>query len=452
MWSSTIEHISKLTFILILASGYLLSVAAAGHAQENDQQARSWTAESSDPVKLGWMIGFPPPPGKVIRGTDPDFFSFPKLRWSVCHFQQLMPSVEISRGNAPPTPLARKLDPSLDNVTFIPTGSDTPMTWRQSLDANFTDGILVLHNGTIVYEKYFGCLNETNKHAAMSVTKSFVGLLAEILVAEGTLDENATVRSILPELAQSAFGDATVRQVMDMTTAIRYSEDYADPTADVWVYSAAGSPFPKPAGYEGPQTYYEYLQTVKPAGDHGESFAYKTPNTDVLGWIISRTTGQSVAALLSQRIWRKLGVEQSAFITVDSTGTPFVGGGLNLGLRDLGRVGQLLLNQGIHDGEPLFPPEVVASIRRGGSREAFAKAGYKALPNGSYRSMWWVLHNANGAFSARGVHGQTIYIDPTAKIVIARFASHPQAKNSAIDPTSLPAYQAIADHLQSGLK
>jgi CubicO group peptidase (beta-lactamase class C family) len=255
------------------------------------------------------------------------------------------------------------------------------------------------------------------------------------------------VRSIIPELKDSAFADATVRQVMDMTASFRYSEDYNDPQADVWVYSAAGSPFPKPSDFQGPRTYYEYLLSVQGEGKHGEAFAYKTPNTDVLGWIIVRSTGTSFADLLSERIWSRMGAEQSAFITVDSVGTPFVGGGLNCGLRDLARVGQLMLNQGVIDGRRLFPRSVTESIQRGADKQAFAKAGYETLKGGSYRSMWWVLHNDHAAFAARGVHGQTIYVDPKANMVIARFASHPQAKNAAIDPTSLPAYEAIAEHL-----
>ncbi len=106
-----------------------------------------------------------------------------------------------------------------------------------------------------------------------------------------------------------------------------------------------------------------------------------------------------------------------------------------------------MLNEGEVNGVRLFPPEVVASIRMGGSRNAFAQAGYKTLEGGSYRSMWWLLHNKHGAFAARGVYGQTIYVDPTADMVIVRFASFPTAKNAEIDPTSLPAYQAVAEYL-----
>jgi len=87
------------------------------------------------------------------------------------------------------------------------------------------------------------------------------------------------------------------------------------------------------------------------------------------------------------------------------------------------------------------------NIRAGGDKKAFAKAGYNTLKGGSYRSMWWIFHNKHGAFAARGVHGQTIYVDPTAEMVIVRFASFPTAKNAQIDPTSLPAYQAVATYL-----
>lgn len=405
------------------------------------------TAEESDPVTLGWMVGAPPPPDKIIRFSDPDYFAFPKLRWTVCNFRQLMPTVNVSRGLGPLGSFERAIDDGIDQLTFTPLGGDKPMSWAQSLMANYTDGIIVLHEGKVVYERYFGCLNDDNKHGAMSVTKSLTGLLGEMLVAEGKLDENAKVATLVPELEKSAFGDATVRQVLDMTTGLRYSEDYADPKADVWIYSAAGNPLPKPEGYTGPRSYFEYLETVVKDGEHGAAFGYRTINSDALGWIIARTSGKSVATLLSERIWSKMGAQQDAYYTVDSTGTPFAGGGFNAGLRDMARLGQIMLDDGLNNGEQLIPKAAIASIRGGGDKAVFEKAGYSLLKGWSYRGMWWVSHNADGAYMARGVHGQALYIDPAARMVIARFASFPSAGNAAIDPTSLPAYQAVADHL-----
>ena len=405
------------------------------------------SAVESDPGALGWMQGFPPPPEKVIGQPDSNYFSFPKMRWTVCHFRELLPTKEVSRGLGAPVPLERELDEQIDDVTFRPLGSDADMTWKDSLAANYTDGVVILHKGRIVYERYFGCLSEAGKHAVMSMTKSMTGLLAEILVAERVLDDTALVSTIIPELKDSAFGSATVRQVMDMTTALDFSEDYADPKADIWVYGAAGNPLPKAPDYTGPVGYYQFLQTVRQKGTHGEAFGYKTVNTDALGWIVSRVTGKSVTDLLSERIWSRIGAEQDGYMTIDALGTPFVGGGLNAGLRDLARIGQLMLNAGELNGLRLFPAATVENIRAGGDKAAFAKAGYKTLPGGSYRGMWWVFHNDHGAYAARGVHGQTIYVDPKAEMVLVRLSSHPKAKNAAIDPTSLPAYQAVAEYL-----
>ena len=429
-------------------AGLIGVFAASGNSfQAVAQSEKPLSAEASDPVKLGWMQGSPPPPGKLVMQPQSDFFSFPKLRWTVCHIRELMPTKQVSRGIGAPTMLEYAIDDGIDAVSFTPMGGVKPMTWEGSLSANYTDGILVLHKGRIVYEKYSGCLDEQGKHAAMSMTKSITGLLAEILVVEGRLDDKVKVSAVIPALKDSAFGSATVRQVMDMTTALDYSEDYADPEADIWIYSKAASPLPKPEDYEGPNGYFEYLQTVRQEGAHGEAFGYRTINTDALGWIISQVTGKDLAHLMSERIWSRMGAEQDGYMTVDAKGTPFAGGGLSAGMRDLGRIGLLMLNGGSINGQQLFPEEVTANIRAGGSREAFAKAGYKTLEGGSYRSMWWILHNQHGAFAARGVHGQTIYVDPAAEMVIVRFASFPSAKNALIDPTSLPAYQAVAEHL-----
>jgi CubicO group peptidase (beta-lactamase class C family) len=121
-------------------------------------------------------------------------------------------------------------------------------------------------------------------------------------------------------------------------------------------------------------------------------------------------------------------------------------------LRDLARFGEMVRNNGRYNGLQILPPSVVTDIQQGASREDFAKAGYQLLPGWSYRDMWWVSHNAHGAFMARGVHGQALYIDPTAEMVIARFASNPVAGNAANDPTSLPAYEAVAKHLIENAK
>lgn len=405
------------------------------------------SAKESEPVNFGWMQGFPPPANKTLYAHDGSFFKFPALRWSVVHMREMLPTVNVSRGLKPLHYFNYQLDDNIDDLTFIPWGEEKPMTLEASLWKNYTDGIIILHKGKVVYERYFSELSETDVHAVMSLTKSLNGTLAAILVAEGTLDEKKLVPFYVPELKNSAYGDATVRQVMDMTTALKYSEDYADPKADIWEFSAAGNPLPKPIDYTGPEGYYEYLETVIKQGVHGEVFGYKTVNADALGWIISRASGKSVNNLLSEKIWAKMGMEQDAYYQVDGKGIAFTGGGFNAGLRDLARFGELIRNKGNWNGEQLFPAQAVADIERGGSKEAFQKSGHLELKGWSYRNMWWITENENGAYAARGVHGQTIYIDPSAQMLIVRLASHPIAGNSANDAYSLPAYQAIADYL-----
>jgi CubicO group peptidase (beta-lactamase class C family) len=421
-----------------------LMTSAAGAA---DNTSTFPDAAASDPARLGWMTGSPPPADRTLRFEDGSYFQFPAMRWSVSNFRQLMPTVNVSRGLGTPVALPSTLRPDIDALQFTPLGAKEPMTWAQSLAATYTDGIVVMHRGRIVYERYFGVLKDDGQHGAMSVTKSVVGTLGAMLVAEGKLDADRPVADYVPELAKSAFGNATVRQVLDMTTGLKYSEDYADPNAEVWAHAQAGNPLPKPRDYTGPRSYYEFLQTVQPEGRHGDGFGYKTVNSDVLGWVISRATGRNVAQLLSERIWRRLGAEQDAYFTVDSIGTPFAGGGLNTGLRDLARFGEMLRNDGRFAGRQIVPKAAVDDIRRGGDKQAFAKGGYPMLQGWSYRSMWWVTHNDHGAFMARGVHGQRVYIDPKAEMVIVRYASHPVAGNSANDPVTLPAFDALGRHL-----
>ena len=404
-------------------------------------------AAATDPVKLGIMKGSPPPADKVVRFADGSAYKFPNTRWSFSNFRQMVPTSVVPRGAGPVSTLPVALRSDIDALTFTPMGKDQPMTWEQSLAANYTDGIVVLHKGKVVYERYFGVLKPEGQHIAMSVTKSFFGTIGAMLVAEGLLDEKAKVVQYVPELKDSAFADATVRQVLDMTTGLKYSENYADPNAEIWAHVRAGGVLPRPPGYTGPQTFYEFLQTVKKEGEHAQAFAYKTVNSDVLGWMIRRATGKSIGENLHERIWSKLGVEQDAYFTVDTVGNEFAGGGLNTALRDLARFGEMMRLDGYYNGQQIVAKAVVDDIRKGGSKDDFVKAGYKTLPGWSYRNMWWVSHNEHGAYSARGIHGQVIYIDPKAEMVIARYASFPIAANAFLDPTSLPAYHALAKHL-----
>ena len=234
-----------------------------------------------------------------------------------------------------------------------------------------------------------------------------------------------------------------------MQIGVAYSELYSDPAADIWAYSRAGGLRTRPSGYSGPSNFYEYLQTLRKEGEHGRVFAYKTVNTELLCWVMKRVSGQSLATMLSERIWSRIGCEQDGYLSVDSIGVEMGGGGMSACLADLARFGELLRREGDCDGAQVIPAAVVADIRRGEDPEKFAPAGYALLPGYSYRNMWWVSHNAIGAIEARGIYGQRLYVAPAAELVIARYASHPIASSAANDPITLPAFLALA-HLLAG--
>ena len=272
-----------------------------------------------------------------------------------------------------------------------------------------------------------------------------------------TTTDGSTIRSLLDRsnapvanhsLAEATIpaGDATVRQVMDMTVGVRYSENYADPNADVWAYARAGGMLPRPAGYKGPDNFYDYLTTLRKEGEHDAEFSYKTVNAETLAWIVRRASNKSLAALLSERIWQPMGAQDDAYFSVDSIGTESGGGGLNTTLRDLARFGEMIRNDGRFNGKQILPKSVIEDIRRGGDPAKFAKAGYTTLPGYSYRNMWWVSSNDHHTFEARGIHGQRIYIDPVAQMTIVRYASHPIAANAANDPVTHRAYAALAEY------
>ncbi len=384
-----------------------------------------------------------------IRFEDDRFFEYPAIRWSLSHLRDLARTAAVKRDPAAQTAEA-SADPAgqdaLDALRFTDLDGHE-RTWSAGLSDTYTDGILVLHRGRPLYERYFGALQRDLPHACFSVTKSYVATLAASLVHEGTLDEGASVSHYLPELAESAFADASLREVMDMQVGIAYAENYADPQTDFWAYSRAAGLRPYARSAPESPTIHGYLRGLQKSGDHGSAFAYKSVNTEVLSWIMSRVCGESLPALLSRRLWSRIGCEYDANLVIDPEGIEMAGAGLSACLRDLARFGELMRCEGAWQSAQLIPAAVIADIRRGGDTARFVPAGYKLLTGYSYRNMWWVSHNEFGMFEARGIHGQRLYVAPGAELVIARFASHPTAANSANDPISLPAFLALARHL-----
>jgi len=322
------------------------------------------------------------------------------------------------------------------------------LSFADYLENTYTDGVIVLLDGKVVYQRYFG-MPEEQPHIMWSMTKSMIGLIATQLIHEGRLDPDAPVTDYLPELADSGWKGATVQQVLNMTADVSYSEVYADAESDVVKYAMAAGMSPVPADYAGARNLYDYLPSIPGKGNHGREFQYRTVHTEVLGWILRRVTGQNSAQMIGERIWSPLGTEHEAYMLLDPAGTEWAGAGMNASLRDLARFGEMLRNDGAFNGREIVAPQVLASIREGADREQFKAAGRIGQDGYSYRNQFWISHNRDGAFELLGVHGQMIHVNPAAGLVLVRLSSHPVAASAAHFPTTRPAMEALAGLLRS---
>ena len=398
-------------------------------------------------LELGLMQGFPPPPDKRI--TDQNFMQAPQNRWSFQNIRELRPTREVYRGTGPASRLESK---AIDlDALEIETSDSRRITFSRWQQESYTDAIVVLHRGKIVYEKYSNGMAPHTQHQMFSVTKSFVGTMVLVLAEQGRIDLKRKVGHYVPELKKSAFGDATVQQVLDMTTAVKYSEDYLDRDSDIarygYVFSVWGG---APDGYTGPTSLYGYLPTLRKQGEHGHAFHYVTPNTDVLGWIVSRTTNQSVSAALESTFFQRLGPERDAYIWLDGSATEMAGGGLNITARDSARFGQMILNHGLFNGHQIIPASVAKRILSPGDPAPFNRfyqdPWYRQV-GFAYHDQWWTFNNAHKGVSALGIHGQQIYLDSTAQMVVVKQSSDPEPESDINETDGPLVYQALAEFL-----
>lgn len=317
------------------------------------------------------------------------------------------------------------------------------------LDEGNTDGFLVLKDGAVVAESYGPAMDAARRHIIFSVSKSLTGTLAGVLVARGELDPEAPVTNYVPELAASAYGDATVRHVLDMVVSVRFIEDYLDPKGDVARYRVAmdWNP-PGDFPYEG--GLHHFLGTIaRDQAPHGERFEYVSPNSDLLGWILERAGGATVAELLSRHIWQPMGAEADGFITVDRHGAARTAGGICVTLRDLARFGDMMRLRGRANGRQIIPEAWIDDIATGGDPEAWRKGEMTGLfKEARYRSKWYIPLDRPGTLVAIGIHGQWIYVDRGAGVTIVKMSSQPLPVDDPLDREIVAMFRAIADALR----
>jgi CubicO group peptidase (beta-lactamase class C family) len=424
------------TLRLALGCAILSLAAAAAHSQAPLLPP----PDTTDPVALGIMQGFPPAPDKTVRLGS--VLKYPNARWALHHMRELGPTAAVWRGGAGASALPAA-PRALDAIEFD-DGEGKRVSIADWQRTTYTDGLIVLHKGKVVSEQLYAGMLAREPHALWSMSKSFTGLLATALVAEGRIDPNALVSAYLPELRESAWGDATVQQTLDMTTGVQYTEDFRDPSSGIFQYLFAGGLLPAPATYAGPRTIPDFLKTVRKQGEHGAGFVYKTVDTEVIGWLLERVTGKSFATLMSERIWSRIGAQEDAYVWADPTGTQLASVGMNATLRDLARVGEMLRLDGRYNGQQVLPAGVVAEIRKGADPEKFKAANMPMRAGYSYHNHFWIPHDAAGTFEMKGLFGQHMHVNPAAELVIVKLTSHPVGDTRFTHTLDRKAFAAIA--------
>jgi len=367
----------------------------------------------------------------------------PFSRWAFQHVSELIPVVRISRGAGPASELAYRTR-ELSGIRFQAGGHD--MTVGALLAQTYTDGFLVLQDGHIVAEEYFNGMTPGSRHLLMSVSKSVTAATAGILAGRGVLDVSAPLTEVLPELGGTSFDGATVQHLLDMRAGTRFSEDYADPEADVRVYEQVYQWRPRD-GRPLPADATAYFATLDNDGPHGGPFRYRSILTDVLAWVLERACGERLNELVARWLWQPMGAESDAEITVDGRGNPMADGGICATLRDLGRFGQLFLEE----GRAVVPRAWIQDTIRGapdGPRAFVAGDNPPGYPPGAhYRNCWWVRDPATPFYHALGINGQHLFVHVPSRTVVAKLSSWPVALSAPMLDTTVAGVLAIAgDH------
>ncbi len=371
-----------------------------------------------------------------------DWDRAPWNRWSFQHVREVVPTIEVRRGPGPATPLPVDLQ-DIDAIAFEGQGN----TVGDFLGTNYVDGLLVLHRGKVVAERYLNGMTAQTQHLSQSVAKSIVGTVAGILIGRGVIDPAALVTQYLPELDRTAYRGAQVQHVLDMTSGVVFDEAYTAADSHMAQLDAA-SGWKERRDPAWPTHVWELILSLTELEcPHGASFRYRSIETDVLAFVMQRASGMPLAELVSRELWAPMGAEEDAYFTVDPAGYALGDGGFNATLRDYGRFALMHLHGGEIGGRRIVPAEWIAATRFTGDPSLFGGIYHDVLPEGAYHNQFWIEDTARGAYMARGVFGQLIYIDPQTEFAVVILSSWPDFVSTGRTRATLAAVRAIREYL-----
>jgi CubicO group peptidase (beta-lactamase class C family) len=382
----------------------------------------------------GWV-----PEANAVNWLDP-----PYNRAGFLQVDRLTSVVPVSRGRGPIAPLPR--DP-LGLSGFRLEVDSRVLDFDTWFDETFTDGLMVIHDGATVVERYGGLMVETDRHLLMSVSKSVTSLLCGVLVGRGDVTVTDVVTDHLTELTSTAWEGCTVEHLLDMTAGISW--DYHRDEVDIMDVSG----YRLTSRTDLPSNTASWIRTIEASKPHGGSMRYISLVTDVLGWVLERATGRRLEDLISEHLWSPIGAEHDGSIIIDAAGFRVAEGGLSSTLRDIGRLGLMCLQRGEIEGRQIVPAEWFERLatRRDDLIGMFAASqdGDHATPHAFYHDNWWITDAQQGEFSAIGIHGQRLTVHRPSQTVVVKFSSQPVMEDSALVALDTRGIDAICSALGS---
>ena len=291
--------------------------------------------------------------------------------------------------------------------------------------------LLVLHKGQLRLERYGLGFDAEGRWTSFSVAKSFTSTLVGAAVRDGHIRLEEKVSHYLPQMKGSAYDDVSVRQLLTMTSGVRWNEDYSDPQSDV-------AQFNNHKSTDGSPAIVSYLRQLPREAPPGERWLYSTGETNLVGILLEQATGKNLSTLLQEKIWQPAGMERQATWLLSKTGQEISGCCLQASARDYARFGQFILEGARVQGQPLLPDDWLA--------KATTHQADIGLPGRGYGYQWWTYDN--GSFTARGIFGQGIFIDPQRQLVIV---SNSNWRGGARDPAAGPAREAFYQAVQKAI-
>ena len=292
-------------------------------------------------------------------------------------------------------------------------------------------GLLVLKDGRIVLERYGLGRKPTDRWTSFSVAKSLTSILVGAAIQDGKIKSiDDPITRYVPELKGSAYKGVSVRQMLMMSSGVRWNEDYTDPKSDV---AMAGQKVTEP-GVDPMVSYLKKLPRVHPPGS---AFHYNTGETDLVGVLVAKATGMPMSRYASEKIWKPYGMEQDAVWMTDPGGVERGGCCVSMTLRDYGRLGQFVLDGGVANGKPVVPPWWT----RQATRRQIADDAKDPPPGSGYGWFWWI--RGPDEYDAIGIFGQAIATFPKERLVVVQNAAWPAATGKELSAARAAMLQAV---------